>query len=523
MGRLIDRIRLWAWEPAAAFGGGSYTTFSRLARKIVRILLITAYGFEKNQLSLRASALTYTVILSLIPLLAMSTAVLKGLGADDQMKAMVYRMLDQLAEQTRSGPALKVKPGGGTGEETGDVEKMGDKEAGSEKEGPKGGVLKAAEGAAEAAVESAIEEAVSETNDTKGPSEGARGSGSDEAGGGTRGSIAHLKLAVDKIFDYVERTNFAALGWFGILGVIYTVIMLMSHIEEALNAIWATDEARDLGRKVIDYLALIILLPLSINVAFWGMAALQNEKFIAKVASFFKVSWVLPILFKFLPALLVVGTFAILYRFMPNTRVKVLPATVGGFIGGVGWIVMQAVYVKLQIGVARYNAIYGSFATLPLFIFWLYLSWIIFLVGAQASYAIQNHRSLNLFEKVWKPVLYLALCLDIMNSLFKAVDRARPMGALDLAEEVRRPLDKVHDAISILIKAGLVAEARTENLPGASGDERYLPVVSRQRLKNSVILTAVFGTIDDECDTKGSRLTKSAMAEAAKKIDEQRL
>ncbi len=499
---MFQRVKAWAWDTETTEDGSFSATTVAALKHLVRILFIVAYGYEKNKLSLRASALTYTVILSLIPLLAMSTAVLKGLGADDQMKAMVYRMIDQLSQQISDQKGQKKEDWKISPSSSGSRENRYEPEV-----VPKPDNLDTDDPISSGtAMDETLEHDSKPDSDSDLQQQEIRNDG--------EGSVEHLRIAVDKIFAYVEKTNFAALGWFGILGIIYSVIMLMSHIEESLNVIWKTHEARDIGRKIIDYIALIILMPVSINAAFWTMAALEHQGLITSLAAMFKVSWILPLLFKFLPAALVVGTFTILYRFMPNTNVKVMPATVGGIVGGLGWILMQTLYVKLQIGVAKYNAIYGSFATLPLFIFWLYLSWLVFLIGAQTSYAVQNHKCINLFERWWPPALMLALALDLMKALFQAHINGKTVTLEELSQQVKRPMDKVKDTLDILIRNDLAAEVKE--------DRGFLPLISERKLKNSKVLTAIIGDIT-EPDTPGLCLSKNAIDAAKREIDSERL
>ena len=380
----------------------------------------------------------------------MGTALLKGLGADNYMKAAAYRMISQREEiSSQPEPAGNVTAGG---------------------------------------------------------------EGESEITGNPHGSAQHLKLALDKIFDYVDRTNFATLGWIGIAGALIIVVSLMTHIEAAMNNIWETKKARKLGRKVIDYISLIILLPISVNFAFWAITAAQSETLLAKIASMLKVSWVLPLMFKLLPILLIVGTFTILYRFMPNTNVKVFPAVAGGVIGGIGWILVQTVYVKLQIGVARYNAIYGSFATLPLFIFWLYIGWIVFLLGAETSFAVQKFKRYAPLKEAVPPLARLALAVDIMETVYEYFDSGRAVTVEDLSDELGYPPAEVGAVIKKLAEQGLIVPTEDE--------EHFLPGISTGKLKKSRIFQAVCGSLDRE-KTRGEKLASEVADNAGNLLDRQ--
>ncbi len=441
----LTQFNEWLWRGNLSVEKKSASWFAKAA---LRIFLIIIKGFGRHDFDLRASALTYTVLLSLVPVLAMGTALLKGLGADNYMKAAAYRVISQKVD-------ISSQP-----EPSGNL-----------------------------------------------PAEGGQKTGSRDS---THGSAQHLKLALDKIFDYVDRTNFATLGWLGIAGALLVVVSLMTHIEAAMNNIWETRKARKLGRKVIDYIALIILLPISVNFAFWAITAAQSETLLEKITSMLKVSWVLPLLFKLLPILLIVGTFTILYRFMPNTNVKVFPALSGGIIGGIGWILVQTVYVKLQIGVARYNAIYGSFATLPLFIFWLYIGWIVFLMGAETSFAVQKFKRYVPLKRPLSPMTRMALAVDILEAAYRYFDSGRMVTAEDLSDELGYPPVEVGIVMKKLEKRGLIVPTEDE--------EHFLPGISAERLQKSRIFAAVCGSPQRE-KTQGEKLASEIAKNAGNLLD----
>ncbi|NPA95052.1 MAG: YihY/virulence factor BrkB family protein [Thermodesulfobacteria bacterium] len=441
---MFRKFHQWLWSDDPAEKNNKWKFALKLCLRIASIVIS---GFRKHELELRASALTYMVILSLVPVLAMGTALMKGLGADNYMKQAAYRMIEEMEEL--SNQKMHSMPSDPDGNATVVIERSA--------------------------------------------------------------SARHLKLALDKIFDYVDRTNFAALGWLGILISLITVIALMTHIEDAMNTIWETQESRDIGRKIIDYIALIVLMPLSINVAFWAITANQSKAILEKLTSFLKISWIVPIIFKFLPFFMLIGTFTILYHFMPNTWVRWRAAALGGLIGGAGWILAQTLYIKLQIGVARYNAIYGSFATLPLFIFWVYIGWIIFLLGAETSYAIQNYKRLRPVNRSLSPVEQLALAIDMMLLAYRLFDEGRPLTGEKAADELAYPFPLVDKVMKKLVRAGLLI--RTEK------HEEYLPGISMNRLRNKKIFEALCGTIKLP-QTIGGKAALEFYNEAIDKMEE---
>jgi membrane protein len=366
---LRANVMAWAWKAPAE----RQTKPAMVFYAAIRIIFILIFEFRRDCIPLRASALTYTVMLSMVPMLALGTAVLKGLGAGDQMKEAAYRIIYQFDSSTVQEGG-KLKPG-------------------------------------QAAVSESLED----------PSTAGDGPGEVEAEDvppESGGLVRHLQMAVDKIFDYVERTNFATLGAFGILGLLFAVISVLGSIEQAMNVIWETESGRPLGRKVMDYLALMILFPVSINVGLASEATLKSETLLSRINGLLPVGWILPLVLKTVPVIVLVATFTILYRFIPNTKVRVLPAFVGGLVGGIGWLLVQGLYVYLQIGVARYNAIYGSFAILPLFMVWIYVGWVVFLTGAETAFSVQHWRRYVPGVDTLTPIVRLALAFDVLDSVF---------------------------------------------------------------------------------------------------------
>lgn len=338
----------------------------RAAHRFCRIFLITAQEFRKNELSLRAAALTFTVMLSLVPILAMSTAVVKGLGGSDQLKEVVYSYVGSLGSQNTSENV----------------------------------------------------NAIGETGESTAPTENVQKASSD--------LTQHLYSAIDKIFNYVERTNFATLGTIGVAGIVLSVVLVLGNIELAMNAIWHVDSSRSIMRKIADYLALIVLMPISVNVGLAASAILKNDTLLSKFSIFLPIVWLQALILKFIPVLFLALTLYVIYMFFPNTRVKTVPAMVGALFAGFFWFEVQNIYINMQIGVAKYNAIYGSFATLPLFLVWLYCGWIFILIGAQIAYAYQHNNSFRLTSTVSPPSLQLAVAYDLLDYIQDQFDKEQP-------------------------------------------------------------------------------------------------
>ena len=195
---------------------------------------------------------------------------------------------------------------------------------------------------------------------------------------------------VGEIFHYIENTQFGRLGAIGLIVLVLTVLTLLSNIEKSFNHIWRVQETRTLMRRFADYFSVVLLSPLLILAAVSISTSLQSQTLVQKLLETAYVGEAVLLLFKLIPFVVMWAAFIFLYLFMPNTRVRIKAALVGGVVGGTLWQLAQWGYVHFQVGVGKYNAIYGTMAALPIFIVWLYLSWMIVLFGVELTYAIQN-------------------------------------------------------------------------------------------------------------------------------------
>ncbi len=199
---------------------------------------------------------------------------------------------------------------------------------------------------------------------------------------------------VIRMMEYVEKTNFGVLGAVGVLLLFYTVVATMGQIERSFNAIWGVHTDRNFFRKFSDYVSVLLVVPLLILAAISINASLSANAFILflqqKVPYFAHLYQALASL---TGTLFVWVAFTFIFIFMPNTQVRFFPAVMGGVVAGILWQLVQWGYIHLQIAVATYNAIYGTFASIPIFLAWLYLCWLIVLFGCEVAFAVQNFRT----------------------------------------------------------------------------------------------------------------------------------
>jgi len=433
---LSGKLLSWADTPAK-----ESQIFMRMLHGLVRLLLITFREFRKNDLPLRSAALTYTILLSLVPILAMSTAVVKGLGGGDQLREVAYRYIATLEQDL---PATVPDQHGA---------QPGDKDM-------------------------------------------------DRASQDSAGLTRHLHDAIDQLFNYVDQTNFATLGSFGVAGILVSVILVFGNIELALNAIWHVDQSRSIIRKIADYITLLVLMPISINVALAASAFLTSPTLAAHFQLFIPFPWMQTLVLKLVPVFAIAITFYVIYVFFPNIRVHTTPAILGAALAAILWFVVQNIYIRLQIGVSNYNAIYGSFATLPLFLVWMYLGWLFVLTGAQVAYACQHINSYRLLPTTAEPVRRLSAAFDIMDMVQSAHATNHPLMKEDL-EILQRSYTKalIEEVEDTLVKAKLLHISPTT--------EWLLPSGPAAAIGYSPVIEAILGTRVP--DTPGGNVARDVL------------
>ena len=178
---------------------------------------------------------------------------------------------------------------------------------------------------------------------------------------------------INFVNSYLVHTKSGVLLGVGLVLMLYTVLMLTLNVEKTFNTIWQVKHRRSLYRAVTDYLAMLLLVPVVI--------VLVSGLSIAGA--------------RLLPYVLMVVVFMGMYMCVPNTKVKLRAVIVPGILAGVGMQALQLFYIHAQVLLSSYNAIYGSFAALPLFMLWVQLSWTICLFGVQLCYTNQNMDELS--------------------------------------------------------------------------------------------------------------------------------
>jgi membrane protein len=282
------------------------------------------------------------------------------------------------------------------------------------------------------------------------------------------------EAVLENVLPFAENMLNSASGGIvtgiSLIFLIYTVIRLLMNIEAAFNDMWDIKKSRRWERKISDYVAVMLLGPVLMIVASSLTLLVKDtiQHALADVELLGQIKSGIIFLLRLLPYTILWLLLFGIYLIFPNIRVKLWPALIGGILAGTLFQLNQQAFISLQFAFARYNAIYGSIAFLPLFLIWLQLSWLIVLFGAEIVYGVQyinqweyNSENLKISLNHQKKLMLLMLYRIVKK--FEAGEGA--MTRDELAESVNIPRRYVNDICRKLEKCRLIV--RTEGLDAA--------------------------------------------------------
>ncbi|MBQ9677257.1 MAG: YihY/virulence factor BrkB family protein [Prevotella sp.] len=267
------------------------------------------------------------------------------------------------------------------------------------------------------------------------------------------------EVIIGFVNSYLVHTKSGIFLGIGLLFMLYTVLMLVSNVEDAFNEIWQVKKPRSIFRTFTDYLAMFFCFPIIIVVTS-GISI-----FMATIADsmpdFLMLGPAIRFLIDLIPYVLMSAMFIALYIFMPNTHVKPVNAVIPGILAGIAMQGLQIFYIHSQLFLSGYNAIYGSFAALPLFMLWVQISWTICLLGAELCYTNQYLDYYD-YDAETGEISYryrTMLCALLMSRIcHRFADGGKPYTAVDLRAETNIPIRIVNDLLYELIDAKLLIE-----------------------------------------------------------------
>ena len=290
----------------------------------------------------------------------------------------------------------------------------------------------------------------------------------------------------------IDETRGGYIAGVGMLILFWSVMSLLGHVEDTFNHIWHIRESRTWYRKFTDYLTIMLIAPvfviLSSSMTVFISSYLTEFMLKAHILDYFKP--LITFLVKFSPYFLLWVSLTLLYLVMPNTKVKFLPAMISGIIVGTALQILQYFYIDLQFGITKLNAIYGSFAAIPLLIIWLQYSWLAILLGAELAFANQNISNYEFEAEALGMSNYhkKALSLIIMNNLIKRfVAAEQPVTASDVAIQLKVPIRLVRELLQDLKEVNLVSEV----IKNDEKERFYQPALDIEKITVSYVLSKV--------------------------------
>lgn len=284
-----------------------------------------------------------------------------------------------------------------------------------------------------------------------------------------RGQEEIMNRILDVVHNLLGGTREELVAGIGVAVLLWSVLRILSNIENTMNVIWQVKKPRTIVRRIVDYSALMIIAPILVIVSSGltvFISSVVKEYATGGWLESFKPIITFPI--KLLPYAIIWMLLSFLYLIMPNSRVKLLPSIIGGILAGTAYQVTQWGYINFQIGASNFNAIYGSFAALPLFLIWLQLSWSIILFGAELSYSIQNVRQYEQRKEVanishyQKRLLTLVVIHQIIQQFYH---EKPPMTSKKLSETLGIPLKLVYKIIEDLLASKIISKTIKEKQP----------------------------------------------------------
>ncbi len=292
--RYFFSTALWEIEQPAC------SRFNRYAIKLLQFLALVFRNFWRDQCPLKAAALAFTTILSLVPFLAILFAILGGMGLQHQLEPL---LLEQLS------------------------------------------------------------------------------AGSQEVAG--------------RIIRYIDNTSMGSLGFYGLLTLFVTVFTLLDNVEDSFNAIWGVTETRKIRSKLGGYIGVVLSTPLLVFFAISVTTFIESQDIFRWLLRSAHVDSLFLYMLRFAPYLVIWAALTFVFLIIPNTNVRLRPAIIGAVIAGTLWQIAQWGYIHFQFGFAKNNAIYGTMAALPIFMLWIYVSWLILLFGVEIVHVQQNIKNLK--------------------------------------------------------------------------------------------------------------------------------
>lgn len=289
-----------------------------------------------------------------------------------------------------------------------------------------------------------------------------------------------VHVAINFVDTYLSHTSEGVFVGIGILFLLYTLISMIGSIENTFNLIWGVKQGRPLSRKITDYTAMLLILPI-VMICASGITMMMS----ATLRTVFHFDFLTPVISAVMEItswLLVCLFFVILYVLMPNTKVKFKSAVIPGIMAGIGYQSLQWIFITGQMYVAKYNAIYGSFSFLPLMLIWLQLVYMVMFAGAVICYSSQNIFLYSFKDAITNmaPSYYTRLTIAVSSVVVQRfVDGRGATTVNDIAVNYNMPPQLVTALCRRMVKAGVLSVVEIDPKSELKG---YMPAIAPEVL-----------------------------------------
>ncbi len=316
------------------------------------------------------------------------------------------------------------------------------------------------------------------------------------------GSLQHMLPGQEEVTGYVisfaanylEHTKTGVVVGIGVVMLIYVIYSLIGNVETVFNQIWQQKKGRTTLRKITDYLSIMLLVPLFLVLTSGMQILLQT--YIKTDLYDYVFSQTLITVLRWGPYALTIVAMTFVYIVIPNTKVRFINALVAATIAGSAFMLFQGLFISGQIWVSKYNAIYGSFAALPLLLLWIQMAWVICLYGAELSYASQNIQNFN-FEEDMQNISRQYndfLTMLVASAIYHRFSTQQPAPTTEeVCHSLQLPSKLVGSIIADLSERGIICE--TVDVKRKSDQHTWIP--------GRDVSTYSIASLEDELDTFG--------------------
>lgn len=413
----LGKARRFVQSAVGSLPGGDGYNESFPAR-LVRVGHLLFRGYVDDDLTIHASSLTFVTLTSLVPILAVGFALVKGFGMGDEQLSNISRMewLREMPEQ--------------------------------------------------------------------------------------------FQAFVQQILDIVNNTNFSALGWVGLAFFVFTAVLLLASVEKSFNRVWGVSKNRSLLRQVSSYTSMLVLVPVLIGVVVGLKAQIAiSQKYFGIDANVWAQN-----LASFLILWLAIG---VLYVFVPNTRVRLRPALISSLITTLLFLGWMRMFILLQVGVSRNNIIYGAFAAVPVFLFWMYVTWVIILLGVEFTFALQNSDTYQLESGADSASMRsrLLVALMILRRAGRAMETGRGFfDAAQFASRNKAPIRLINTVVRTLVEQKYLAQV-------ANGDAGYVLMRAPESVRIRDLVAELMRDGGSHSELEGSLALDAPLQNTLSKIE----